>query len=94
MLPALVPAGSWSPDCGCRSAARWYRAWSAFGLRLVEQADAALAAGHRVSARDAYLRATEYLRQAFFFHRENLDGDETRLAYAASVAAFRRPCRC
>jgi hypothetical protein len=66
----------------------WYRAWSAFGLRLVEQADAALAAGHRVSARGAYLRATEYLRQAFFFHRENLDGNELRLAYAASVAAF------
>ena len=68
----------------------WYRAWSAFGLGLVEQADAALAAGHRVSARSAYLRATEYLRQAFFFHRENLDGNELRLAYAASVDAFRK----
>ena len=68
----------------------WYRAWSEFGLRLVEQADAALAAGHRVSARGQYLRATEYLRQAFFFHRENLDGNEIRLAYSASVAAFRK----
>ena len=67
----------------------WYRAWSTFGLRLVEQADAALAAGHRISARGAYLRATEYLRQAFFFHREDLDGKEIRLAYAASVTAFR-----
>src|SRR6478736_4891596 len=66
----------------------WFRAWSTFGFGLVEQADAALASGHRVSARDAYLRATEYLRQAFFFHRENLDGKELRLAYAASVAAF------
>ncbi len=68
----------------------WYRAWSAFGRQLVEQADAALAAGHRVSARGTYLRAAEYLRQAFFFHRENLDGDELRLAYAAGVAAFRK----
>jgi len=67
----------------------WYRAWSTFGLRLVEQADAALAAGHRISARGACLRATEYLRQAFFFHREDLDGKEIRLAYAAGVAAFR-----
>ncbi len=67
----------------------WYAAWSAFGRRLVEQADAALAGGHRVSARDAYLRATEYLRQAFFFHREDLDGTELRTAYPASVAAFR-----
>ncbi len=68
----------------------WYRAWSGFGRRLVEQADTALAAGHRVSARGAYLRAAEYLRQAFFFHRENLDGDELRLAYSAGVAAFRK----
>ena len=68
----------------------WYREWSTFGLGLVEQADAALAAGHPVSARSAYLRASEYLRQAFFFHRENLDGKELRLAYAASVAAFRK----
>lgn len=66
----------------------WYMAWSAFGLRLVQQADEALKAGHRVSARDAYLRATEYLRQAFFFHREDLDGYELRSSYAASVAAF------
>jgi hypothetical protein len=67
----------------------WHAAWSAFGRRLVEQADAALTSGHRVSARSAYLRATEYLRQASFFHRENLDGTEFRTAYHASVAAFR-----
>ena len=66
----------------------WYRAWSTFGQRLVEQADADLAAGHPVSARSAYLRATEYLRQAFFFHRDDLDGNELQSAYAASVAAF------
>jgi surfactin synthase thioesterase subunit len=66
----------------------WYREWTTFGLRLVEQADAAVAAGHHVSARGSYLRATEYLRQAFFFHRENLDGNELRSAYAASVSAF------
>lgn len=66
----------------------WYRAWSQFGLRLVEQADAAAAAGHPVSARGAYLRAAEYLRNAFFFHRDNLDGQELRLAYGASVDAF------
>lgn len=46
----------------------WYRAWTAFGSRLTEQADAARDAGHRVSARGAYLRAAEYFRQAFFFH--------------------------
>jgi hypothetical protein len=67
----------------------WYRAWAAFGSRLVEQADAARDAGHRVSARGAYLRAAEYFRQAFFFHRDDLDGVELRAAYPASVQAFR-----
>ncbi len=67
----------------------WYRAWTAFGSRLREQADAALKAGHAVSARDAYLRAAEYFRQAFFFHRDDLDGAELRAAYRASVRAFR-----
>ena len=33
----------------------------------------ALAAGHTVSARRPYLRAAEYFRQAFFFHRDDLD---------------------
>jgi hypothetical protein len=41
-----------------------------------------------VSARGAYLRAAEYLRQAFFFHRDDLDGPELRAAYPASVQAF------
>jgi hypothetical protein len=40
----------------------WYRAWSDFAERLTEQADGAAAAGHRVSARGAYLRAAEYFR--------------------------------
>src|ERR1700679_3520263 len=67
----------------------WYRAWSDFGTRLAEQGDKAAGAGHPVSARGAYLRAAEYFRQAFFFHRDDLDGTELRSAYSASVSAFR-----
>lgn len=67
----------------------WYEAWSGFASRLALQADAALQAGHHVSARGAYLRAAEYFRQAFFFHRDNLHGPELRAAYPASVTAFR-----
>lgn len=67
----------------------WYRVWSGFASRLVSQADEAAKAGHRVSARGAYLRAAEYFRQAFFFHREDLDGIELQTAYASSVRAFR-----
>jgi pimeloyl-ACP methyl ester carboxylesterase len=67
----------------------WYRAWSGFAGRLAEQGQTALAAGHRVSARSVLLRAAEYFRQAFFYHRDNLDGQELRTAYASSVKAFR-----
>ena len=37
----------------------------------------------------ATCRAAEYYRQAFFWHREALDGTELTTAYAASVKAFR-----
>lgn len=67
----------------------WYQQWSAFADTLVQQADTARAAGHSVSARDRYLRATEYYRQAFFWHRDRLDAAELQTGYAASVAAFR-----
>jgi hypothetical protein len=67
----------------------WYQAWSGFAAGLVSRADEAVKAGHRVSARGAYLRAAEYFRQAFFFHRDNLDGSELRSAYPSSVRAFR-----
>jgi dienelactone hydrolase len=68
----------------------WYREWSSFAVRLVDQGDAALAAGHRITARDCYLRACEYFRQAFFWHRDDLEGVELTTAYAASVSAFHK----
>jgi hypothetical protein len=61
----------------------------ALGSRLREQADAAAVAGHLVSARGGYLRAAEYFQQAFFFHRDNLNGPHLRATYRASVQAFR-----
>jgi hypothetical protein len=67
----------------------WYRAWSDFAASLVKRGDEAAKNGHGVSARNVYLRAAEYFRQAFFFHRDNLDGDELRDGYSSSVRAFR-----
>src|SRR3954470_8983302 len=52
----------------------WYSVWSEFADGLVQQADAAVKAGHPVSAAGQYLRAAEYYRQAFFWHRDDLDG--------------------
>jgi pimeloyl-ACP methyl ester carboxylesterase len=67
----------------------WYRAWSDFATRLFDQGTQALDGGRRASARSLFLRSTEYFRQAFFFHRDDLDGGELRAAYPASVRAFR-----
>lgn len=69
--------------------ASWYAGWSDFADELVIRAGAATAAGQRVSARGCYLRAAEYYRQAFFWHRDDLSCTELTTAYAASVAAFR-----
>lgn len=68
----------------------WYEAWSAFADGLATQAAAALRANHRVTARDCWLRAAEYYRQAFFWHRDDLTCTELKTASAASVDAFQR----
>ena len=67
----------------------WYVAWSTFADGLAGQAAAAKLAGHTISAASLRLRAAEYYRQAFFWHRDNLDAKELNCAYRASVDAFR-----
>jgi hypothetical protein len=42
----------------------WVDEWEALGDRLVAQAEGSLGSRHRVSAREAYLRATSYCRSA------------------------------
>lgn len=68
----------------------WYAAWSQFADGLMTQATAAERGGHSVSAASLRLRAAEYYRQAFFWHRDDLDGKELTTAYRASVSAFRK----
>jgi alpha-beta hydrolase superfamily lysophospholipase len=67
----------------------WYAAWSGFADGLMQQASNALDVGRTVSAASLYIRAAEYYRQAFFWHRDDLDGTELNTAYPASVTAFR-----
>jgi len=57
---------------GCRDDhdEEWSNAWLALGRRLVAAADGSSRSGHRVSAASAYLRAANYLSQAF----DGLDG--------------------
>ena len=70
---------------GRPNAENWYRAWSASATRAQRQA---VAADDRVSARQAYLRASEYHRQAYFFLRTDIAGARLQNSYAAHVAAF------
>ncbi len=61
----------------------WFAEWFALGDRISAIADDCLAQGHTISAREAYLRASSYYRQAMiFFYRPPLDD--------RMVAAYRR----
>jgi hypothetical protein len=48
-------------------AASWYNAWSSYADRLYDLAVKSHAAGHRVSACNAFLRASNYYRTAYIF---------------------------
>jgi len=55
----------------------WHKEWKATAQRLEKAADGFMAAGHPVSAREAYLRSSNYYRTAeFFLHA---DPDDPRI---------------
>src|SRR6059058_781678 len=45
----------------------WHQAWKATADKVAEMGDQSLASGHRVSAREALLRASNYYRTAGSF---------------------------
>ncbi|WP_042389770.1 alpha/beta hydrolase family protein [Streptacidiphilus melanogenes] len=66
----------------------WYVEWLATADRVSREAEKALAAGHRVSARDGFLRASNYYRSAeFFLHGHPCDPRHDH-AYDRSVQCF------
>lgn len=67
----------------------WLGAWMSLADRLAAVGDACLAAGHTVSAGDAYRRAAEYYRQATFFHRVNLDNPHLQKGWRRAGECFR-----
>ncbi|MGO9162491.1 MAG: alpha/beta hydrolase family protein [Streptosporangiaceae bacterium] len=67
----------------------WHDAWLAAADRLAAEAAAALAAGHRISARDGLLRASNYYRSAEFFLHGHPDDPRHYHAYDRSVECFR-----
>ena len=67
----------------------WYDAWLAAAERLAAEAGDALRAGHRASARDGLLRASDYYRSAEFFLHGHPGDPRHYHAYARSVGCFR-----
>lgn len=67
----------------------WHDEWLLTADRVVAQGRDSLAGGHRVSARDAFLRASNYYRNADFFLHGNPADPRILSAYTASVDCFR-----
>jgi alpha-beta hydrolase superfamily lysophospholipase len=66
----------------------WYDAWSRAAARARSAAETAHAAGDQVTARHAFLRASEYYRQAYYFVRADLDDRRLQDGYRGHVSAF------
>ena len=67
----------------------WYDAWNAIADRLAAQGDAQLSHGHRTSARDSYLRASNYYRSSEFFLHANAKDPRVARAYRRSVDCYK-----
>jgi alpha-beta hydrolase superfamily lysophospholipase len=68
----------------------WYRAWSSLAGRTFAAAESSAAHGHRESARCAFLRASNYFRNAYVFHLEAPLPALVRDAYRHHRDAFHR----
>jgi dienelactone hydrolase len=67
----------------------WYREWFAAGESNQKLAEKEAASGREESARQAYLRASEYYRSAYFFCRRDIDGAPLQNAWKRSRDMFR-----
>lgn len=65
----------------------WHEAWTGYAAKLIDWAEDSHTRGHQVSAREAYLRATTYLRVSY----TPLFGEPVD---APLVAAFERESGC
>ncbi|MGZ4435977.1 MAG: alpha/beta hydrolase family protein [Trebonia sp.] len=68
----------------------WYREWSATAATARAAAEASRDAGRVQSATDAFLRASEYHRQAMFYLRGDPEDPRLKSAYAAMRTCFRQ----
>ncbi|OBI60647.1 S9 family peptidase [Mycobacterium sp. E796] len=66
----------------------WYDEWSATADWVAAEAEKALAAGHRISARDGLMRANNYYRSAEFYLHGNPDDPRIDHVYNRSRECF------
>lgn len=71
---------------------RWYVEWTALAQRLYDAGQASLLAGRGASARDAFLRASNYFRTASIFLLEGPPDPRLKEAYERQREAFARAC--
>ena len=67
----------------------WFAEWSATAEAAHSLAEDALRGGHDVTARKAFLRASEYWRQAYFFLRHDVADARLQHAWRQHRLAFR-----
>ena len=67
----------------------WYDGNNAFADRFVNEADSQIKKGHRISARDNYLRACSYYRSAEVFLYANPADPRIKRAFERSVASYK-----
>jgi pimeloyl-ACP methyl ester carboxylesterase len=72
---------------------RWFDAWSTMAARLHDAAERSELAGHVVSARGAYLRASNYWRAAWTFRFQPSLDEKARQAYRRHRDDFARAAR-
>jgi pimeloyl-ACP methyl ester carboxylesterase len=68
----------------------WHRAWMSLADRTFAAAESSATHGHRQSARSAFLRASNYYRNAYVFHLEAPLPALVRNAYRRHCDAFQR----
>ena len=67
----------------------WYREWANTASVASAAGDESARRSHNVTARKAYLRASEYWRQAFFFIRHDINDERLLNAWRAHRLTFR-----
>lgn len=77
---------------GKPSGTAWHAAWARTAGGAATVADAARRSGDGVTARHAFLRASEYFRQAYYFIRSDLDDERLQAAYRSHVEMFEAAC--